>query len=217
MARSATQLSSYEFYKSLVQKEDGSIPLPLRLAASACAGMTATTVTYPLDIIRLRMAVDPDAKGLLSCVRNIWVKEGPLTFYKGLLPACASIAPYVALNFTAFDVLKQKNPEGGSLQNAFLASAFATSICYPMDTIRRQLQMKTNPYAGFFSCLVGIASSEGVLGFYRGWVPNLVKNLPNSSIRLTVFDNAKSLQQRAEVEYEKELAKATKELAVKRL
>lgn len=52
---SATQLSSYEFYKSVVQKEDGSIPLPLRLVASACAGMTATTVTYPLDIIRLRM------------------------------------------------------------------------------------------------------------------------------------------------------------------
>ena len=56
---SATQLSSYEFYKSMVQKEDGSIPLPLRLAASACAGMPATTVTYPLDIIRLRMVSRP--------------------------------------------------------------------------------------------------------------------------------------------------------------
>lgn len=31
--------------------------MPLRLIAGACAGMTATALTHPLDTLRLRMAL----------------------------------------------------------------------------------------------------------------------------------------------------------------
>ena len=116
-----------------------------------------------------------------------------MAFYKGLVPSMAGIAPYIAVNFTTFDLLKESNPAGGSFANAFIASTIATSICYPLDTVRRQMQLKTSPYKTMASALVGIFAKNGIGGFYRGWLPNLVKNMPNSSIRLASYDGAKDL------------------------
>ena len=172
---------------------DGRLPIWKRLIASACAGMTATFATYPLDIVRLRLAVDPAAKSMGGVIGSILRDEGPMAFYKGLVPSMAGIAPYIAVNFTTFDLLKESNPAGGSFANAFIASTIATSICYPLDTVRRQMQLKTSPYKTMASALVGIFAKNGIGGFYRGWLPNLVKNMPNSSIRLASYDGAKDL------------------------
>jgi solute carrier family 25 phosphate transporter 23/24/25/41 len=53
---SAAQLSANDFYKRLIAGE-GELTVPMRLAAGACAGMTATAVTHPLDTVRLRLAL----------------------------------------------------------------------------------------------------------------------------------------------------------------
>lgn len=54
---SAAQLSSNDQYKRLLADEHGELTLPKRLLSGACAGMTATALTHPLDTMRLRMAL----------------------------------------------------------------------------------------------------------------------------------------------------------------
>jgi solute carrier family 25 phosphate transporter 23/24/25/41 len=61
-------------------------------------------VTYPLDIIRFRMAVDPTLNTIPQVVRAVIRDEGMGAFYKGLLPSCIGIAPYSSINFAAFDM-----------------------------------------------------------------------------------------------------------------
>jgi solute carrier family 25 phosphate transporter 23/24/25/41 len=61
-------------------------------------------VTYPLDIIRFRMAVDPTLNTIPQVVRAVIRDEGMGAFYKGLLPSCIGIAPYSSINFAAFDL-----------------------------------------------------------------------------------------------------------------
>ena len=56
---SAVQLTSYEYFKTIMADENGDLPIWKRLIASSLAAMTSTTVTYPLDVIRLRLAVEP--------------------------------------------------------------------------------------------------------------------------------------------------------------
>lgn len=61
-------------------------------------------VTYPLDIIRFRMAVDPTLNTIPAVVRAVIRDEGVGAFYKGLVPSIVGIAPYSSINFAAFDL-----------------------------------------------------------------------------------------------------------------
>lgn len=123
--------------------------------------------------------------------------EGMGAFYKGLIPSCIGIAPYASINFASFDLLKKALPEdlAGNSTAVFCcslaAAAVATGGCYPLDTIRRQMQLKSSTYKNVFEAVSGIVGRDGVGGLYRGFLPNAAKNLPNSSIRLSTFDFAK--------------------------
>ncbi|XP_073156792.1 thylakoid ADP,ATP carrier protein, chloroplastic-like [Henckelia pumila] len=203
---SAVQLFAYETYKKLFQGKDGELSVLGRLAAGACAGMTSTFVTYPLDVLRLRLAVEPGYKTMTQVALNMIKEEGFASFYNGLGPSLIGIAPYIAVNFCVFDLVKKALPEKyqkrteASLVTALVSATVATSLCYPLDTIRRQMQMKGTPYVTVLDAFPGIVARDGVVGLYRGFVANALKSLPNSSIRLTTFDAVKSLIAAAEKE-----------------
>eukprot|EP00270_Netrium_digitus_P005311 TRINITY_DN16982_c0_g1_i1.p1 TRINITY_DN16982_c0_g1~~TRINITY_DN16982_c0_g1_i1.p1 ORF type:complete len:429 (+),score=54.92 TRINITY_DN16982_c0_g1_i1:257-1543(+) len=196
---SAVQLFAYEIYKKLFQGDAKELSVGARLAAGGCAGMTSTLVTYPLDVLRLRMAIDPGSITVRGAALKMLTEEGVLAFYKGLGPSLISIAPYIALNFCAFDLIKKSIPEKyrktpqASFFTAMCATSFATIMCYPLDTVRRQLQMKNSPFTSLVDAIPGIVARDGVPGLYRGFIANALKNLPNSSIRLMTYDTAKNL------------------------
>ncbi|XP_058209526.1 probable envelope ADP,ATP carrier protein, chloroplastic [Rhododendron vialii] len=196
---SAVQLFAYDTYKKLFSGKDGELSVIGRLAAGACAGMTSTFVTYPLDVLRLRLAVEPGCKTMSEVALNMLREEGVASFYKGLGPSLIGIAPYIAVNFCIFDLLKKSLPEKyqkrteTSLVTALVSATLSTLMCYPLDTTRRQMQMKGTPYKTVLDALPGIVARDGLIGLYRGFVPNALKNLPNSSIRLTTFDTVKNI------------------------
>lgn len=220
---SAVQLVAYEAYKKLFKGEDKALSVPGRLAAGACAGMTSTLITYPLDVLRLRLAVDPASKSMLKVASTMLREEGLASFYKGLGSSLIGIAPYVALNFCAFDLIKKALPEEvrktstASFVTAFLSATLATSMCYPLDTVRRQLQMRDTPFLTIGDALPGIVARDGLLGLYRGFVPNTLKLLPTSSIRLTTFDAAKRLLISSRQEFERLLRVRREQLAKSQL
>eukprot|EP00898_Chlorokybus_atmophyticus_P004857 jgi/Chlat1/5372/Chrsp35S05215 len=194
------QLGSYEFFKRMFAGKDKPLQLHQRLAAGACAGIVSTAATYPLDTIRFRMAVDPTATGsMLRVASNIVRTEGILAMYKGIGPSLLGIAPYIAINFAAFDLLKKASPEQfrknptTSLVSGLVAALLATGVCYPLDTVRRQIQMRGSPYHTVQQAVSGIIKEKGVQGLYSGFGANAIKNLPNSSVRLATYDAAKLL------------------------
>ncbi|PIA32212.1 hypothetical protein AQUCO_04500066v1 [Aquilegia coerulea] len=149
---SAVQLFAYEAYKKLLKGADGELSVVGRLAAGACAGMTSTLVTYPLDVLRLRLAVEPGYKTMSEVALGMLRDEGIASFYNGLGPSLIGIAPYIAVNFCIFDLVKKALPEKyqkrteSSLATALVSATLATLMCYPLDTVRRQMQMRGTPY-----------------------------------------------------------------------
>ncbi|KAJ6913290.1 envelope ADP,ATP carrier protein [Populus alba x Populus x berolinensis] len=206
---SAVQLLAYETYKKLFKGKDGELSVIGRLAAGACAGMTSTFVTYPLDVLRLRLAVDPGYRTMSEIALTMLREEGVASFYFGLGPSLLGIAPYIAVNFCIFDLVKKSLPEKyqqktqSSLLTAVVSAAVATLTCYPLDTVRRQMQMKGTPYKSVLDAFPGIVQRDGVIGLYRGFLPNALKNLPNSSIKLTTFDIVKRLIAASEKEFQR--------------
>ncbi len=81
---SAAQFYSYEVFKRWFADDEGNLSVHRRLAAGACAGMVATLLTHPLDTLRLRLAVDPNLRGVGGTVA-VLLKEGKgAAFYRGL-------------------------------------------------------------------------------------------------------------------------------------
>ncbi|KAF8397295.1 hypothetical protein HHK36_016208 [Tetracentron sinense] len=238
---SAVQLFAYETYKKLFRGENEELSVVGRLAAGACAGMTSTLVTYPLDVLRLRLAVEPGYRTMSEVALNMLRDEGIASFYNGLGPSLLGIAPYIAVNFCIFDLVKKSLPEKyqkrteSSLATALLSATLATLMCYPLDTVRRQMQMRGTPYKTVLDAFPaldtdkmetlenrvhGIVACDGFIGLYRGFLPNALKSLPNSSmllrlkikranfwtsdlsvcIRLTTFDTVKDLVAASEKE-----------------
>ncbi|KAI7996878.1 hypothetical protein LOK49_LG10G02279 [Camellia lanceoleosa] len=206
---SAVQLFAYETYKKLLRGKDGELSVIERLTAGAFAGMTSTFVTYPLDVLRLRLAVEPGYKTMSEVALNMLREEGVGSFYTGLGPSLIAIAPFIAVNFCIFDLMKKSLPEKyrkrteTSMVTALLSATLSTVMCFPLDTMRRQMQMKGTPYKTVLDAFSGIVARDGLIGLYRGFVPNALKTLPNSSIRLTSFDTVKHLIAASEEEFQR--------------
>ncbi|XP_050381876.1 probable envelope ADP,ATP carrier protein, chloroplastic [Argentina anserina] len=206
---SAVQLFAYEAYKKFFTGKDGELSLLGRLAAGACAGMTSTFVTYPLDVLRLRLAVEPGYRTMTEIALTMLREEGFASFYYGLGPSLIGIAPYIAVNFCVFDLVKKSLPEEfqkrteASLLTGLVSASLATLTCYPLDTVRRQMQMRGTPYKTIFDAIPGIVARDGLIGLYRGFLPNALKTLPNSSIRLTTYDMVKRLIVTSQKEFQR--------------
>lgn len=197
----AAQLSSNDVYKKMLADDNGRLGLKERLTAGALAGMTGTAITHPLDTIRLRLALPNHGyRGMTNAFVTVARHEGVGALYKGLLPTLAGIAPYAAINFASYDMAKKTYyGEGGKqdpIANLFLGGAsgtFSATVCYPLDTIRRRMQMKGKTYNGMADAVVTIARKEGYRGFFKGWAANTLKVVPQNSIRFVSYEVIKSL------------------------
>ncbi|KAH0888568.1 hypothetical protein HID58_050997 [Brassica napus] len=111
---SAVQLFAYEAYKAIILfwGEDGQLSV---LGAGACAGMTSTLITYPLDVLRLRLAVEPGAschmlreEGLASLNNGLGPWLLMIGLYRGFVPNALKSMPNSSIKLTTFDIVKQR-------------------------------------------------------------------------------------------------------------
>jgi len=72
--------------------------------AGGCGGLSLLAVGQPFDIVKVRMQTQSHLyKSTSDCVKSLVAKEGPLAFYKGVVPMAAGIAPVFALSFMGFE------------------------------------------------------------------------------------------------------------------
>lgn len=74
-----------------------------------------------------------------------------------------------------------------------ITGTFAATVCFPLDTIRRRMQMKGQVYKGQFDAFYQIYTKEGMKGFFRGWGANTLKVVPQNSIRFVSYELMKQL------------------------
>lgn len=199
---SAAQLMANDQYKRLLATRDGELTVARRLMSGALAGMTATALTHPLDTVRLRLALPTNTyTGMTNALVTISRTEGVVALYKGLAPTLVGIAPYAALNFACYDLSKhwfyggsdRKQSTVSNLAIGALSGTFAATVCYPLDTIRRRMQMQGQMYRGQLDAFATIWRQEGIRGFYRGWTANTLKVVPQNSIRFVSYEIMKTL------------------------
>ncbi|XP_048954037.1 mitochondrial coenzyme A transporter SLC25A42 isoform X4 [Canis lupus dingo] len=139
----AIQFSAHEEYKRILGRYYGfrgeALPPWPRLLAGALAGTTAASLTYPLDLVRARMAVTP--KEMYSNIFHVFIRisreEGLKTLYHGFTPTVLGVIPYAGLSFFTYETLKSlhRGRTSGSTLPLPLAPREGTSVQTIIGTI----------------------------------------------------------------------------------
>lgn len=166
---SAVNFLAYEKIKTnLINKyvddeegEDIRVMASLRFCSGAMAAAIATTICYPLDLIRTRLATQLDAdikyRGIGHAFHKISMEEGLLGLYHGIGSTLCVTVPNLAINFSIYETLKEKlrahrmemsdKPVEIKLKvhETLLCGACAgitsSLVTFPVDVIRRRMQL----------------------------------------------------------------------------
>lgn len=103
------QLASYDSFKhSLVARGFNEKHIGTHLTASCLAGVVATVITQPVDVIKTRMMNAGGAStSTMSVIRGVFATEGPTAFFKGFTPALTRLGPHTVATFILLEQLKK--------------------------------------------------------------------------------------------------------------
>ncbi|KAF3858385.1 hypothetical protein F7725_011586, partial [Dissostichus mawsoni] len=171
-------------------------PIP-RFLTGAVAGFTAVMLTYPLDMVRARMAVTP--KEMYSNILHVFVRisrdEGLKTLYRGFAPTMLGVIPYAGLSFFTYDTLKKLHSEHTGRPDPYSYERMATyqPVGLLPSVVRRRMQtagVTGHTYGTILGTMKEIVVEEGLIrGLYKGLSMNWVKGPLAVGISFTTFDH----------------------------
>ncbi|KAK7828346.1 adenine nucleotide transporter bt1 [Quercus suber] len=151
---SVCQLFAYDTVnKNLSPKpgEQRKLPIPASLVAGACAGVSSTICTYPLELLKTRLTIERGVyNGLFDAFLKIVREEGPAELYRGLTPSLIGVIPYAATNYYAYDTLRKayrkifKQEKIGNIETLLIGSAagaISSSATFPLEVARKHMQV----------------------------------------------------------------------------
>lgn len=193
-------------------------PTLVAFLSGGTAGVCATLSTYPFDICRTVFAAqgmipgnhslaEPNAgptfkppKSLRDFAFSLYRQKGLGAFYAGSGPATLQIVPYMGLNFAIYDVLTRDNRGVGvSAYAGTISGSVSKIIVYPVDTVKKRMQAQAvfgpsfgDTSEGMIGCFLQIWRKEGVLSFYRGLIPSVLKTGIATGLSFSLYRGTKN-------------------------
>ncbi|XP_046398967.1 mitochondrial thiamine pyrophosphate carrier-like [Ischnura elegans] len=185
------------------------------------SGAIATVVSFPIDIVRTRLVAQGEPKlyrGMTHAITTMYTTEGVGSFFRGLTPAVIQTAPLIGAQFgfynffielwgrCQFGLSKEGEkpmwfPVVGTLGSGALAGLASKTLVYPLDLIKKRLQMKgfeesrksfgkVVVYRGLWHCLTSTVREEGFWGLYKGFSPSMLKAACTSAFHFAFYEFA---------------------------
>uniref|UniRef100_A0A8C2AAW9 Solute carrier family 25 member 33 n=1 Tax=Cyprinus carpio TaxID=7962 RepID=A0A8C2AAW9_CYPCA len=181
----------------------------VHMSSAGFAAFVTNSLMNPIWMVKTRMQLERKALGekkmnTLQCVRHVYKTEGIRGFYRGLTASYAGISEtmicfliyetlkkYLAQSrFTTPDTDTEKGASDflGLMAAAAFAKGCASCIAYPHEVIRTRLREEGSKYKYFFQTARLVAIEEGYAAFYRGLIPQLIRQIPNTAIVLSTYE-----------------------------
>jgi solute carrier family 25 folate transporter 32 len=166
------------------------------------AGVIMTLITNPIFVIKTRMQVSNSKPKLSMIAKQVIITEGFHGMYKGLIPALP-LTLHAAFHWSLFEKLKNsiilhkskkknlKNIQMNSLEtfiSASLSKLIASFITYPLHVFKTCLQSKSE-YIPLYKIIIDIFRINGIRGYYSGFIPHLIRTVPNSTITMFLIEH----------------------------
>ncbi|WKY00090.1 hypothetical protein Q1695_014736 [Nippostrongylus brasiliensis] len=155
------------------------------LTCGAGAGLAVDLGLYPLDTIKTRLQ---SKQGFIAAggLRNV---------YSGMGSVAIGSAPGAALFFLSYRSINGCFKEESSLVHAFsatLAETIACAVRVPTELVKQRLQA-SSPKLGLMYVCREIHRTNGFVGFYRGYLSTVAREIPFSIIEFPLWEYLKKI------------------------
>ncbi|MBW0530806.1 hypothetical protein O181_070521 [Austropuccinia psidii MF-1] len=209
--KAGVRFFSYEKLKKILADEQGKLTGPRSLLAGLGAGVfEAIFAVTPSETIKTKlvnesMKPNPRFTGLVQGTREIIRTEGFGGIYRGLFPVMMRQGANSAVRFSTYSSLKaffQGNVRSDQQLSSFITfitggiAGTVTVYCtMPLDVIKTRMQSleAKSRYSNSFDCAYQIFKHEGILKFWKGTTPRLIRLSLSGGIVFTVYENVTKL------------------------
>ncbi|TXG63537.1 hypothetical protein EZV62_010531 [Acer yangbiense] len=202
------RLGLYEPSKNACDWAFGSTNILLKIASGAFAGATATALTNPTEVLKVRLQMNSTLRqgGPIAEMRRLISEEGITALWKGVGPAMARAAALTASQLATYDeskrILMTRTPleEGFHLHliSSTVAGIVSTFITAPVDMVKTRLMLqqesiKLGSYKNGFHCAYQVARTEGPRALYKGGFAVFARLGPQSAITFIFCEKLRKL------------------------
>lgn len=211
---------AFDQYKALLRDSNGNISGARTVIAGFGAGVTESLLAVtPFESIKTTLIDDrknarPRMRGFLDAVPIIARERGIRGFFQGFVPTTARQSANSAVRLGSYAFLRQlaqsyvaPGEKLGAVSTfgiggiAGFITVFATQ---PLDTIKTRMQgiEARTLYKNSFTCAGLIAKNEGILTFWSGAMPRLVRLILSGGIVFTIYEKSIELMEKLDPERE---------------
>ncbi|XP_065651853.1 mitochondrial 2-oxoglutarate/malate carrier protein [Hydra vulgaris] len=192
--------------------ENKPLPTLSRFFIGGAAGMCASSIVHPLDLIKTRMQMSGigerrEHRSIVHTFMSVMRREGPLAFYNGISATLFRNASYTSVRLGVFTNLKEYYKESNGELHLFknviiaiLAGASGAFIGTPAEIALVRMtsdgalpQNQRRQYKNVFIALQRITREEGIMTLWRGCQPTIIRAVIVNSVQLTTYTQTKQL------------------------
>ncbi|ODA81393.1 hypothetical protein RJ55_04358 [Drechmeria coniospora] len=217
-AKAGIRFVAFDQYRSLLADADGKLSGPRTVLAGFGAGVTESLLAVtPTESIKTTLIDDrksptPRMRGFLDAVPIMARERGLRGFFQGFVPTTLRQSANSATRFGSYTFLKQmaesytapgeKLGAVATFGIGGLAGLVTVFVTQPLDTVKTRMQSPDAraTYGSTLRCAGLILRHEGVLTFWSGALPRLVRLVLSGGIVFTMYEKSMELMNRLDPE-----------------
>lgn len=174
-------------------------PGPLEaVALGAVARSVSGICLIPITVVKTRYESGVyNYKSMKHAVKSIYGTEGVCGLTCGLIPTLLRDAPFSGIYLMFYTQTKRLMSHDGLLSNQPLANFtcgifagfLASAVTQPADVIKTKMQLYPETFASLHDVTLYIYQKYGVLGFFKGLAPRLLRRSLMAAMTWTVYEH----------------------------
>lgn len=179
------------------------------LLSGAVGGISLVLVGHPFDLLKVRLQTAPPGTTTSMCIRSILSAPGGMLkgIYQGVTAPLIGVIPIFALYYGTYKwtrnylsnttpTIEQTHSSSTNLAMAAMAAASITTlISCPAERLKILLQVapayQNTGLNGMTSLAKTLWKSQGIKGFYRGFMIMFTRELPSSCIYFGIYETVR--------------------------
>jgi len=189
-----------DVFENLFKKRFSQQRKYLKYSLTAClAKIIAVTMTSPLILIKTRfeLITQNEYSSIRNAFQQIVQSESYLSLFHGITSVLSRELTFSMFHYAFFRYLIDSKANNSNISLVILsysAGFFAILFSHPFEVVRNRIMIQDKylvemkKYEGLRAGLVKIARNEGIMGFFKGILPRLVRKPINSAIVWSIYE-----------------------------